>query len=89
MTTASPSLETWATKPLGKVVRIAMAAMGMSLATLALMTSALVDSGSWALVLLGVALAATSVRAAWVPSVSRLTVLLATVIAIPLSLKIF
>lgn len=74
---------------MGKVARLAIAAVGMSAATLVLMTSAVVESGSWALVLLGVALAATSVRAAWIPSVSRLAALTATTIAIPLSIQIF
>lgn len=89
MTTTSPELQAWATKPVGKVARIVMAAIGMSVATLVLMTSAVVDRGSWALVLLGVGLAATSVRAAWAPSVSRLTALTATLIAIPLSQQLF
>jgi hypothetical protein len=89
MTTTSPALQAWAVTGVGKVARIAMAAIGMSVATMALTTSAAVDTGSWALVLLGVALAATSVRAAWTPSVSRLTALTVTMIAIPLSLQIF
>lgn len=89
MTTTSPVLQAWATRPLGKAARIAIAAMGMSMAVLVLTTSAIVESGSWALVLLGVGLAATSVRAAWIPSVSRLAALTATVIAILLSIQIF
>lgn len=89
MTTTTQPLQAWATKPLGKAARVAMAGIGMAMATMVLMTAAVVESGSWALVLLGVALAATSVRAAWAPTVSRLTALIATVIAIPLSLQIF
>lgn len=89
MTTTSPALRSWATKPLGKATRLALAVLGMSLATGVLMASAVVDSGSWALVLLGVALAATAVRAAWSPSVARLMTLGATIIAIPLSIQIF
>lgn len=89
MTTTTQPLHGWATKPLGKAARVAMAGIGMAMATMVLMTAAVVESGSWALVLLGVALAATSVRAARVPTVSRLTTLMATVIAIPLSLQIF
>jgi hypothetical protein len=88
--TATPStLQTWATKPLGKVARGAIAVLGMTMATLVLMTSAVVDSGSWALVLLGVALAANSVRAARIPSLARLTAVMATVLAIPLTLQVF
>lgn len=89
MTTTTQPLQAWATKPLGKAARVAMAGVGMAMATLVLMTSAVVESGSWALVLLGVALAATSVRAAWIPTVSRLSALMATVVAIPLSMQVF
>jgi hypothetical protein len=89
MTTTAQPLQAWATKPLGKAARIALAGIGMAMATLTLMTAAVAESASWALVLLGVGLAATSVRAAWVPSVPRLIALMATVIAIPLSLQVF
>jgi len=81
--------DTWATQPLGKVVRTAVATSGMVMATLVLMNAAVIDSGSWALVVLGVALAATSIRAARVPSASRLAILTAVVLAIPISLQIF
>jgi multisubunit Na+/H+ antiporter MnhF subunit len=53
------------------------------------MNAALVDSGSWALVILGVALAAASVRVAQSPNLSRIIALGATTVAIPLSLQIF
>lgn len=89
MTTATPTLQDWATRPFGKATRAAMGAGGMALATLVLMTAAVVETGSWALVLLGVALAAAAVRAARVPSTARLAVLTATVLAIPLSLQVF
>ena len=58
------------------------------MATLVLMTAAAVDSGSWAQVLLGVALATTSVRAAILPATPRLVALTAIVVAIPLSLQV-
>lgn len=89
MTTSTPTLQAWATRPLGKVTRIAMAAIGMVMGTLVLMTSAMVDTGSWALVLLGVMLAAASVRAAHAPTGSRIGMLAAVSVAIPLSLQVF
>ncbi len=66
-----------------------MAAIGMLMATLVLTSAAVVDTGSWALVILGVGLAAASVRAAHVPTTPRLVTLTAVAIAIPLSLQIF
>lgn len=89
MTTANPTLQAWATKPLGKAARIAIAVGGMALATLVLTSAAVVETGSWALVLLGVALVAAAVRAARIPTGSRLVALMAIVIAIPLSLQVF
>lgn len=89
MTTSTPVLQAWATRPLGKATRIAVAAIGMAMGTLVMMTAAVVETGSWALVLLGVSLAATSVRAAHVPNLSRVGALAAVAIAIPLSLQIF
>jgi hypothetical protein len=61
----------------------------MVMATMVLTAAAVVESASWTLVLLGVALAAASVRAARVPTGSRLAVLMAVVIALPLTLQIF
>lgn len=89
MTTSTPAIHAWATRPLGKAARISMAALGMVMSTLVLTGAAVVDSGSWALVILGVALATTSVRAAHVPNTSRLLTLTAVAVAIPLSLQIF
>jgi hypothetical protein len=48
----------------------------------------MLTSGSWLFVLFGVALAATSVRAARVPSVVRLGVVAANLVAIPLIAQI-
>lgn len=75
MTTVNPVIRAWAARPVGKATRIAIAVLGMATATLALMTSAVVTSGSWALVILGVGLAIVSVRAALAPSIARLTLL--------------
>lgn len=89
MTATSHPASAWASHPAGKAVRIFIAVTGMITATFVLMTASLVSSGSWALVLLGVGLAASSVRAARVPTISRLALVGAALIAIPLSIQIF
>ena len=87
MTASTPVLQTWATRPLGKVARIALAVLGMIMATLVLMTAAVIESGAWVQVILGAALAAASVLAARVPSAARLMTLGAIVLIIPLALE--
>lgn len=89
MTSISPAINAWASHPAGMAARIFIAVAGMVTATLVMMTASVVSSGSWALVLLGVALAASSVRAARVPSTGRLVLVAATLIAIPLAIQIF
>lgn len=89
MTASTPALGAWATRPLGKVARVALAALGMVMGTLVLMAAAVAESGSWALVLLGVMLAAAAVRAGRAPTVSRLGALAAVSVAIPLSIQVF
>lgn len=84
MTTSDLILEDWATKPLGKAARISIAAGGVITATLVLLLASMVREGSWLFVLAGVALAATSVRAARFPTVIRLSSVMANLIAIPL-----
>lgn len=74
----------WTHQTLGKVARVALAAGGMSAAFLFLLLAGSVGTGVWALVVGGVALAATSVRAAWLPSRTRLLVMAANLAAIPL-----
>lgn len=83
MTTVDLAISAWATRPAGKAIRIALAALGMGTATLLLMTAALVASGSWALVILGVGLSVLSVRAALAPNISRLGLLALAIIAGP------
>jgi hypothetical protein len=84
MTTSNPALDEWATQPLGKAARIAIAIGGMITATLVLLMATMLSDGTWLFVLAGVALAATSVRAAKVPTLLRLTAVSANLIAIPL-----
>lgn len=85
MTTANPALVDWAQHPLGKVARIAIASGGLITATLVLMTASVVATGSWALVVLGVSLAALAVKAAWAPTTVRLILTGATLIGILLA----
>jgi hypothetical protein len=72
---------------MGKAARIAIAVGGLILAILVLMTATIVSTGSWAMVGLGVLLAPSAVRAARIPTPSRLAVLAATVIAIPIVIQ--
>ena len=83
MTVSEVVLEDWATQPLGKAARIAIAAGGMITAFMVLVMASVVAQGSWALVLAGVALVATSVRAASIPTLARLMLVVANMVAIP------
>lgn len=89
MTTANSAISPWASHPLGKVARGAIGVGGMMVAVLVLMTASVVVSGTWALVALGIGVAALSVRAARVPTPVRLTLVALVLIAIPLAFQIF
>ena len=88
MTTSDLVLDEWASRPLGKAARISIAVGGLITATLVLMMATMLREGSWLFVLVGVALAATSVRAARYPTIVRLGVVAANLIAIPLIAQI-
>ena len=88
MTTSNPALDEWATQPLGKAARVAIAVGGMITATLVLLMATMLRDGAWLFVLAGVALAATSVRAARVPTLLRLGAVSANLVAIPLLAQI-
>jgi hypothetical protein len=88
MTTSELVLDEWATQPFGKAARVAIAVGGMITATLVLLMATMIRDGAWLFVLIGVALAATSIRAAQVPTVTRLAVVSANLIAIPLLAQI-
>lgn len=77
------NLEEWAAHPIGKAARVSIAVLGLASAVLLLMVATMYRHAAWILVLLGVALAATSIRAARKPSALRLTTLAAVMIAIP------
>jgi hypothetical protein len=77
------TIDEWAAHPLGKAARVAVAALGLMSAILVLLVATMNGDSAWILVLLGVALAAVSVRAATKPSILRLTTLAAIMVAIP------
>ena len=86
MTTSETSfLNQWTTHPLGKTVRVAIAVVGLATATVVLLLATLTSSAVWFMVLLGVSLAATSIRAALYPSIVRLGILTAVMVAIPIA----
>ena len=84
MTTSDLVLDDWALRPAGKAVRVGIAAAGMATATLVLLMATTLASGTWMLVLVGVSLAATSIRAARYPTLVRLAVVTANLLAVPL-----
>jgi hypothetical protein len=88
MTALEFTLTNWEVTPLGKVARGAIAVLGIITATLTVMLSAVMDGGEWVTLLAGVALAATSARAARNPSLSRLTAVTANLIMIPLLMRL-
>jgi hypothetical protein len=76
------TIDDLAAHPFGKAARIALAVLGLASAVLVLMVATIYTEAAWPLVLLGAALAATSVRAASKPSVMRLFSLGAVMVAI-------
>jgi hypothetical protein len=79
---AITTLDEWASHRFGKAARIGLAVLGLASAVLLLMVATMNSQSAWLLVLLGVALAVTSVRAASKPSVIRLTTLAAVMISV-------
>ncbi len=88
MTTANSAISPWASHPLGRVARGAIAVGGLMIAALVLMTASVVVSGSWALVVLGLGVAALSVRAARVPTPLRLALVALVLIVIPFAFRL-
>ena len=76
------SLDEWAAHPFGKAARIGLAVLGLASSVLVLMVATMNTQAAWLLVLLGVALAATTVRAASKPTVIRLTTLAAVMVSV-------
>lgn len=69
-------------------MRIALALTGMITSTLILMLAAVIETGSWMIVILGISLAVASVSAARAPSATRLVTTAAVLLAVPLTLQI-
>jgi hypothetical protein len=75
----------WAAHPIGKVTRALIAVVGVIVATLVLLLATLGAQNVWILVLIGIALAATSIRAAMEPNAIRLTTLAVVLMAVPIA----
>jgi hypothetical protein len=76
------SLDEWAVPPYGKAARVALVILGLASAVLVLMVATMNSQAASLLVLLGVALAATTVRAASKPRFIRLTTLAAVMVSV-------
>lgn len=68
---------------MGKAARVAIAVLGLASAILVLLVATMNQQAAWIMILLGVGLAAVSVRAALRPDLIRLTTLVAIMIAVP------
>jgi hypothetical protein len=74
----------WTAHPIGKVTRALIAVVGVIVATLVMLLATLGAQNVWILILVGVALAATSIRAAMEPTAIRLTMLAVILMVIPI-----
>jgi hypothetical protein len=81
-------LTDWTVHPIGKVTRALIAVVGVIVATLVLLLASLGAANVWVLVLVGIALAGTSIRAAMKPSAIRLATLAVVLIAVPAASQI-
>ena len=73
----------WTAHPIGKVTRALIAVVGVIVATLVMLLATFGAQNAWILILVGVALAATSIRAAMEPNAIRLTTLAVVLMAVP------
>lgn len=78
----------WTVHPIGKVTRALIAVVGVIVATLVLLLASLGAQNVWILILVGIALAGTSVRAAMNPSAIRLATLAVVLVAVPIASQI-
>ncbi|MEX0865060.1 MAG: hypothetical protein WD269_09335 [Acidimicrobiia bacterium] len=84
MTTTDQVLGDWATHPFGKAARVAMAVGGMLTGVMLMLIAPAVHGQPWLLVIVATSLVITSVRAARFPSVTRLALVAANLLAMPL-----
>ena len=74
----------WANHAAGKVLRVLLALGGLLTATLVVLLATIGGTSAWLLLLLGLGLGVSAVRAALKPTVIRLATTLTAVVAIPL-----
>jgi hypothetical protein len=84
MNTTDRAFPGWARRPLGKTARVVIGGGGMLISFMLMLLAAMLEGQSWLLVFAAAALAATSIRAAQAPSISRLSVMAMNLIALPL-----
>ena len=73
----------WTVHPIGKVTRALIAMVGVIVATLVLLLASLGAANVWILIMVGLALAGTSIRAAMKPSAIRLASLAVVLVVVP------
>jgi len=73
----------WTVHPIGKVTRALIAVVGVIVATLVLLLASLGAANVWILIMVGLALAGTSIRAAMKPSAIRLASLAVVLVVVP------
>lgn len=83
MTTSTAFGDDWASHALGKTLRALIAVGGIVTGTLVVLFATLASGATWLLVVLGLTIGATAVRAALHPSMVRLLIVLAALIAVP------
>jgi hypothetical protein len=83
MTTTDQVLGDWATHPFGKAARVAMAVGGMLMGVMLMLIAPLFDGQPWLVVVGATSLVITSVRAARLPSMTRLALVAANLLAMP------
>lgn len=77
--------EDWANHPIGKTLRGLIAAGGLLTGTFVVLLATLGTNAVWFLVLLGLTLGASAVRAALQPTMVRLAIVFVAMVAIPVA----
>ncbi len=85
MNTSTVFREDWVSHPVGKALRGLIAVGGLITATLVVLLATFGTRWIWVLVLLGLTLGATAVRAAIQPTMTRLAIVFASMVAIPMA----
>lgn len=85
MTTHTLFTQDWINHPVGKTLRVLIAVGGLITATLVVMLATLGTNSVWFLLLLGLVLGITALRAALIPTTLRLAIVFAAMVAIPIA----